>query len=52
MSKIGALGGAKRKEHPAKSELAKRAANARWIAKRLSKQLIDQSTPNGENKVK
>ncbi len=50
LSEIGARGGRKRKDHPNKSELAKRAANARWTAKRLSKQITDQSTPNGENK--
>ncbi len=36
LSEIGARGGRKRKDHPNKHELAKRAANARWTAKRLS----------------
>ncbi len=52
LSEIGARGGRKRKDHPNKHELAKRAANARWRCKAAEKQLLDQSTPNGENKVK
>ncbi len=51
MSKIGKLGGEKRANHPNKSDLAKRAANTRWTAKRLSKQLSDQSCQTDENKL-
>ncbi len=52
MAKIGRVGGRKRKEHPRKSELAKRAANTRWQqAKRLSKHDECQSCETAENKV-
>ncbi len=51
MSKIGKLGGLKRAHHPAKHELAKRAAEVRWNTKRLSKQNECQSCQTAENKV-
>ncbi len=51
MSKIGKRGGSKRAQHPDKSELAKRAAEVRWTAQRLSKQLSDQSCQTAENKL-
>ncbi len=51
MAKIGREGGRKRKQHPDKSELAKRAANTRWNnAKRMSKQNECQSCTAAENK--
>ncbi len=51
MSKIGKRGGLKRALHPNKSELAKRAADVRWTAQRLSKQNECQSCQTAENKV-
>ncbi len=51
MATIGRKGGRKRANHPDKSNLAKRAAEVRWTAQRLSKQLSDQSCQTAENKL-